>query len=155
MLETIHQRGREGGTATIELAVALPLLLLTMMATAEFGRMLSQYDVLNKTVRDGARYLAANALAAGGTTGVVTITAALTTATQNLVVTGNTNGTGSTLLPNLTAGNVTVTNLGNGYVSVSAAYQYVPMLGANLPTFGNGSVNTQLTLNATTVMRPL
>jgi Flp pilus assembly protein TadG len=155
MPESINQRGRESGTATIELAVALPLLLLTMMATAEFGRMLSQYDVLNKAVRDGARYLAANALAAGGTTGVVTITAALTTATQNLVVTGNTNGTGSALLPNLTAGNVTVTNLGNGYVSVSAAYQYVPMLGANLPTFGNGSVNTQLTLNATTVMRPL
>jgi Flp pilus assembly protein TadG len=155
MPASIHQRRREEGTATIELAVALPLLLLTLMATAEFGRMLSQYDTLNKAVRDGARYLAANALAAGGTTGVVTITPALTTATQNLVVRGNTTGAGTALLPNFTAGNVTVTNLGSGYVSVSASYQYVPMLGATLPTFGNGSVNTRVTLNATTVMRPL
>jgi len=152
---SIHQRRREGGTATMELAVALPLLLLTLMATAEFGRMLSQYDTLNKAVRDGARYLAANALAAGGTTGVVTITPALTTATQNLVVKGNTTGAGNALLPNFTAGNVTVTSLANGYVSVSAAYTYVPMLGATLPTFGHGSVNTRMTLNATTVMRPL
>jgi Flp pilus assembly protein TadG len=155
MLASIHQRERQGGTATMELAVALPLLLLVLMATAEFGRMLSQYDALNKAVRDGARYLAANALAAGGTTGVVTITPALTTATQNLVVKGNTTGAGSALLPNFVAANVTVTNLGNGYVSVSAAYQYVPILGASLPTFGNGSVNTRVTLNATTVMRPL
>jgi Flp pilus assembly protein TadG len=155
MSKSIHQRGRESGTATMELAVALPLLLLVLMATAEFGRMLSQYDALNKAVRDGARYLAANALAAGGTTGVVTITPALTTATKNLVVTGKTTGAGTALLPNLTAGNVTVANLGNGYVSVSASYPYVPMLGARLPTFGNGSVNTNVTLNASTVMRPL
>jgi Flp pilus assembly protein TadG len=155
MPEFIHQPGRESGTATIELAIALPVLLMTLMATAEFGRMLGQYDALNKAVRDGARYLAANALLAGGTTGVVTITPALTTATQNLVVKGNTTGAGSALLPNFVAGNVTVANLGNGYVSVSAAYQYVPMLGANLPTFGHGSVNTRLTLKATTVMRPL
>ena len=117
--------------------------------------MLSQYDTLNKAVRDGARYLAANALAAGGTTGVVTITPALTTATKNLVMKGNTAGSGNAVLPNLSAGNITVTNLGNGYVSVSAAYAYVPMLGANFPTFGHGSVNTAVTLNATTVMRPL
>lgn len=154
MRASIHQR-RESGTATMEMAVALPLLLLVLMATAEFGRMLSQYDALNKAVRDGARYLAANALAAGGTTGVVTITPALTTATKNLVVKGNTTGAGTAVLPNLTAGNVTVTSLANGYVSVSAAYAYVPMLGATLPTFGHGSVNTAVTLNATTVMRPL
>jgi len=153
MHASIHQRRHERGTATIELAVALPLLLLVLMATAEFGRMLSQYDTLNKAVRDGARYLAANAL--GGTTGVITITPALTTATKNLVVKGNTTGAGNALLPNLAAGNVTVTDLGNGYVSVSAAYPYVPMLGATLPTFGHGTVNTGVTLNATTVMRPL
>jgi len=155
MSNSSYRRGYQSGTATIEFAVALPLLLAVLMATAEFGRMLSQYDTLNKAVRDGARYLAANALAAGGTTGVITITPAVTTATKNLVVKGNTTGAGNALLPSFTAGNVTVTNLGNGYVSVSAAYPYVPMLGASLPTFGSGSVNTAITLNATTVMRPL
>jgi len=155
MSNSSYRPGYQSGTATIEFAVALPLLLAVLMATAEFGRMLSQYDTLNKAVRDGARYLAANALAAGGTTGVITITPAVTTATKNLVVKGNTTGAGNALLPSFTAGNVTVTNLGNGYVSVSAAYPYVPMLGASLPTFGGGSVNTAITLNATTVMRPL
>jgi hypothetical protein len=115
--------------------------------------MLSQYDTLTKTVRDGARYLAANA--ALGTTGVINLTPALTTATKNLVVKGNATGSGNALLPNLAAGNVSVTSLANGYVSVSASYQYVPMLGANLPSFGQGSINTAVTLNATSVMRPL
>jgi len=155
MREATRQRRRQHGTAIIEFVAALPFLLLALMATAEFGRMLSQYDTLNKAVRDGARYLATNALAAGGTTGIVTITPAVITATQNLVVTGNTAGTGNPLLPNLKVGNVIVTNLGNGYVSVSASYPYVPMLGASLPTFGGGSVNNLVTMNATTVMRPL
>lgn len=146
---------RQYGTAIIEFVVTLPFLLLAFMATAEFGRLLSQYDTLTKSVRDGARYLASNALVGGGTTGLVVITPALTSATQNLVVTGNTAGTGSAILPKLAASNVTVTNLGNGYVSVSASYVYEPMLGANLPTFGKKPINQVVTMNATTVMRPL
>lgn len=142
------------GLATIEFAIALPLLLFMMLATAEFGRLLTQYNTLNKSVRDAARYLASNAI--GGTTGVVTITAQVQTATTNLVLTGNTAGTGSVLLPGLAAGNVTVSSLANGYVSVSTAYSYVPMLGNTLQTFGvTAPINMGLTLNATVVMRPL
>lgn len=150
----LHPRRGQRGTAIVEFTIALPFLLLLLGATAEIGRMLSQYDTLNKAVRDGARYLAANALL--GTTGVVSINSAVQTATVNLVLTGNAAGTGSALLPNLTAGNVTVASVGNGYVSVSAAYTYVPMLGAQLPTFGlMAPINTSVTLNATVVMRPL
>ena len=78
-------RPGQRGTAIIEFAIALPLLLFLLLATAETGRLLSQYDTLNKAVRDAARYLATNAL--GGTTGVVSITPQLQTATANLVVT--------------------------------------------------------------------
>jgi Flp pilus assembly protein TadG len=142
------------GTAAVEFAIALPVLLLMMLATAEIGRMLSQYNTLNKAVRDGARYLASNALA--GTTGVVSISAAVQSATVNLVATGNTAGTGSALLPSLTAGNVTVSNLGNGYVSVAATYTYAPMMGATLPTFGlTAPITVNVPLTATVVMRPL
>lgn len=149
-----HYRRSERGTAIVEFAIAAPLLLLLLLATAEIGRMLSQYDTLNKGVRDGARYLAANALA--GTTGVVAITPALQAATANLVVTGNTAGTGSALLPNLSATNVSVTSLGNGYVSVAATYAYVPMVGARLPTFGlSAPINVAVNLTASQVMRPL
>lgn len=153
MMATFSRRSQRG-LATVEFAIALPLLLFIMLATAEFGRLLSQYNTLNKSVRDAARYLASNAL--GGTTGVVTITSQVQTATTNLVLTGNAGGNGPVLLPGLAAGNVTVSSLANGYISVSTAYSYVPMLGNTLQTFGvTTPINMRLTLNATVVMRPL
>jgi Flp pilus assembly protein TadG len=142
------------GVATIEVAIALPLLLLLMTATVEIGRLLSQYDTLTKSVRDAARYLASNA--ALGTTGVVNISAQVQSATANLVVSGNVNGTGRSLLPGLAAGNVTVANLGAGYVSVSATYTYQPLLGGALPTFGYGPrIALGFPVTATVVMRAL
>ena len=154
MTVELHHRRCERGVAIVEFAIAAPLLLLLLLATAELGRMLSQYDTLNKAVRDGARYLAGNALQ--GTTGVVVITPTLQTATVNLVVTGNTAGTGSALLPGLAASNVSVSSLGSGYVSVAATYAYVPMVGSRLPTFGlSAPINVAINLTATQVMRPL
>ena len=147
-------RTRQAGTAALELAIALPVLLLLLVATAEVGRLLSQYDTLTKSVRDAARFLASNAL--GGTTGVVAITPQVQTQTQNLVVTGNINGSGSAILPGLVAANVTVTAVDSTHVSVSAAYPYQPLLGATLPTFGIGSpISFSFPLNATVVMRGL
>jgi Flp pilus assembly protein TadG len=154
MRRSVHRRRNCRGVATIEMAIVLPLLLLLLTATVEIGRLLAEYDALTKSVRDAARYLASNA--ALGTTGVVSITPAVQTATQNLVVSGNVNGTGGPLLTGLVAGNVTVSNAGGGYVSVSVSYTYRPLLGATLPTFGNGPrPNFGLPLNATVVMRAL
>ena len=144
---------RQRGVAATEFAIALPLLLLLMLATADIGRLLSQYDALTKAVRDGTRYLASNALA--GSTSTVNITAQLQTQTQNLVVTGNINGSGSALLPGLVAGNVTVANAGNNYVSVSAVYTYQPMI-ATLPTFGfSPPISLAIPLRAGAVMKAL
>lgn len=145
---------RQRGVAMIEFAIALPVLLLLMLATAEFGRMLSQYNTLTKAVRDGVRYAASTAEA--GSTGIVAITPAIATAVANLVATGNVAGSGTPILPGLTAADVTVTDAGNGYVSVSATYAYEPLLGATLPTFGFGNpVSLTLSLNAASVMRAL
>jgi len=148
-------RTRQAGTAALELAIALPVLLLLLVATAEVGRLLSQYDTLTKSVRDAARFLASNAL--GGTTGIVLITPQVQTQTQNLVVTGNINGSGSALLPGLVAANVTVTTVDSTHVSVSGACTYQPLLGATLPTFGIGSspISFSFPLTATIVMRGL
>lgn len=157
-------RWRQRGIAAVEFAITLPLLLFTMLATAEIGRMLSQYDTLTKAVRDGARYCASvantgsqntvsisNCTAAGGGTGG----GAPANATQNLVVTGNMGGSGSPLLPGLAVGNVIVSDAGNGYIQVSASYTYRPVLGA-LPTFGLTSIPTvAIPLNAAVVMRAL
>ncbi|HET7756476.1 MAG TPA: TadE/TadG family type IV pilus assembly protein, partial [Steroidobacteraceae bacterium] len=87
------------GTATVELAIALPLLLLVMLTTAEVGRLLSQYNSLTKSVRGSCRYVAANA--APGTNGLVSISPALRAQAVNLAVFGNVGGTGTALLPGL------------------------------------------------------
>jgi Flp pilus assembly protein TadG len=148
-----HHSRRERGLAIVEFTITLPLLLLLMLATAEFGRLLSQYNTLGKSVRDAVRYLAGKA--ALGTTRIVSITPQLTTEATNLVVTGQISG-GSALLPGLTASAVTVADAGNGYVSVSATYTYQPMRGASLPTFGLGApVSLTFPLRATVLMRAL
>lgn len=147
-------RCRLRGTAIVEFAIALPLLLFLLLATAEIGRMLSQYDTLTKSVRNGARYMATKAL--DGTTGTVIIQPQDQTATQNLVVTGNTGGTGSPILPGLASANVTVASPSSGYISVAAAYTYAPMLGSTLITFGlTAPINMGLTLNTVVVMKAL
>ncbi|MFC4313498.1 TadE/TadG family type IV pilus assembly protein [Steroidobacter flavus] len=145
---------RHLGIATVEFAICAPVLFFLMLATAEVGRALFQYNTLVKAVRDGARYVVNNASV--GTTRVVNITAARRNETRNLVVTGNIAGTGTALLPGLTVNNVTVTDAGNGFISVAANYTYTPMLGATLPTFGFGQpINLSRTLAATVVMRAL
>jgi Flp pilus assembly protein TadG len=150
----MNTRSSQRGLAMIEFAISVPVLLFLMLATAEIGRMLFQYNTLTKTVRDGARYAATSA--AVGSTRVVNITPAVRTETRNLVVTGNRIGTGAALLPGLTVNNVTVTDVGNGFVQVAATYTYLPILGATLPTFGLGApVNLTMTLPATVVMRAL
>jgi Flp pilus assembly protein TadG len=145
---------RQRGIATIEFAICAPILLLLMLAIAEVGRMLIQYNTLNKAVRDGARYAVREA--AAGSTGTVAITTAVRDNTRNLVVTGNMAGTGTSLLPGLTVANVAVNDAGAGFVAVSATYTYQPMLGAALPTFGSrGAISTNVPLTATVVMRAL
>lgn len=148
------ERRAQYGVATIEMAICAPVLLLLMLATAEVGRVLFQYNTLAKAVRDGARYAVNNA--SPGSTRIVNITPQRRNETRNLVVTGNIAGTGAALLPGLTVNNVTVNDAGNGFVSVAATYTYVPILGASLPTFGLGpSINLSMSLPATVVMRAL
>ncbi|HEY0685463.1 MAG TPA: TadE/TadG family type IV pilus assembly protein [Steroidobacter sp.] len=145
---------RQRGVATVEFAICIPVLLLLMLATAEIGRMLFQYNTLAKAVRDGARFAATNA--AVGTTRIVNIIPTVYSGTRNLVVTGNTAGTGAALLPGLTVNDVTVNDAGNGFVRVAATYNYVPMVGATLPKFGLGDpLDLTVTLPATVVMRAL
>jgi len=149
-----HPRTRQAGVAALELTIALPLLLLIMLATAEIGRALFQYNQLTKGVRDGVRHLASYAIL--GTTGVVNISTQVRDETRNVVVYGNPLGTGTPLLPGLTPGQVTVADEGGGEISVWAAYPFTPMLGGQLPTFGIGPpIDLTFTMNAAVVMRAL
>lgn len=147
-------RGQRG-IAAVEFAIALPLLLFLMLAAADLGRLLVEYDTLTKLTRDAARYIAANS--AVGTTDVVSISSQTSTAGQNLAVYGNTNGTGTALLPGLQVSNFTVADAGNGYISVTASYMYSPMFGSSIPTFGLTSqpVSMRFALNTVVTLRAL
>lgn len=70
---------RQKGTAAVEFALILPLLLLLTFITTEFGRAMYQYNTIIKSVRDAVRYLSVQ-------TPGTNIAAA-----QNLVVYGKTN----------------------------------------------------------------
>ena len=91
-------RTRQRGQSLLEFAIVLPLLLLIVLGVIEFGRAYYQYNTLSKAVRQGARYMSMHAYDA------IELAKA-----QNIAVYGNREGTGSPCLPELVAGNITIT----------------------------------------------
>jgi TadE-like protein len=84
-------RDRDGGPI-VELALVAPLLLALGLGVNEFGNAVQSYHVIDKGVRDAARFLARQtAPACGGT--VPSITQA-----KNLAMYGNTAGSGNPVL---------------------------------------------------------
>jgi Flp pilus assembly protein TadG len=161
MTRTSNIHHRQRGIMMVEFIIVAPLLLLLMLGISEFGRALYQYNTLTKSVRDGARYLAANAVV--GSTSTIVIDSTDISETENLVIYGNTAGTGSPKLPGLSAGDITVSCLGGGtacpgveHIVVAAQYPYRSIMGATLATFGYGAdVSLGITLTSTMTMRAL
>ncbi len=91
-------RRNERGVQLVELAIALPVMILLFGAVAEFGRYFYEYTTLSKGSRTAVRYLAT-----ARTNGLDDDTA------KNLVVYGNLAGTGSPIVSGLTKGNVEIT----------------------------------------------
>lgn len=89
-------KNRHKGTALVEFALVLPLLLILTLITTEFGRAMYQYNTLTKSVGDAVRYLSTQ------TPGSHTAEA------RNLIVYGNVAGTGRPKAPGLSLGNVPV-----------------------------------------------
>jgi Flp pilus assembly protein TadG len=91
----------EHGQSLIELAIALPLLLLLASGITEFGRAYYQYNTLSKAIRNGARYRSSCAYSDANRDNC-----------KNLVACGRSDGSGSPVLPGLTAGMIQVTASG-------------------------------------------
>ena len=152
---------RQRGIMTVEFIIMAPLLMLLMVAISEFGHAFYQYNTLTKSVRDGARYLAANAVV--GNTSTIVIDSTDIAATGNLVVYGNTAGTGSPKLPGLSTSDITVSCLGGGtacpgveHIVVAAQYPYRSIMGATLAMFGYGAdLSLGITMASTMTMRAL
>lgn len=142
------------GVAMLELAIALPIMILLMLAVAEIGRCLYQYNALNKQVRNAVRYVSANARV--GSTGVIDISDEVRSAAQRLAVFGILSDSSEPLLPGLAVDNVIVEETAPEYVLVTVNYEYQPIIGSTLPTFGLAEdLSLDLTLEASSVMRAL
>jgi Flp pilus assembly protein TadG len=94
-------RRDESGLQLVEVTIVLPLLLILLAATAEFGRYFHEYTNLAKAARVGSRYLS-----------TAPTVAASDAAARNIVVFGNTNGSGAPILPGLTTSHIVITRTG-------------------------------------------
>ena len=85
------------GLQLVELAITVPIMVLLFAAAAEFGRYFQEYTTLAKGSRVAARYLSTRCF--DGTDDL---------AAKNLVVYGNTAGSGSPIVNGLNATNVDI-----------------------------------------------
>ena len=149
-IQTKYQRG----IAVIEFALVLPVLMLLLLATAEFGRAFYQYNTLTKSIRDGARYLSDNSLNGAG---VIELDGATSTAVKNLIVFGNSAGSGTALLDGFSTSDITITTIDSMHLKVSASFTYAPIIAAGIPSFGADSQiwDTNYTFQSSTTVRAL
>ena len=85
---------RQQGTAMVEFALILPMLLILTFTVTELGRAFYQYNVLAKSVREAARYLSVRS------PGVDVAKA------KNILVYGKPGGGSSPVVPGLSLSNV-------------------------------------------------
>ncbi|MCA1635407.1 MAG: pilus assembly protein [Acidobacteria bacterium] len=137
----------ERGTQLVELAIVLPVLLALFGATAEFGRYFYTYTTLDKATRVGARYL------------TVAPPGATDEQAQNLVVYGNTSGTGEPIVSGLTPDQIEITRNGGGASSLPQlvtvqiqGYTYEPLFDIGL-IIGRSSVSLNIDVSPSTTMR--
>lgn len=147
-------RRRQTGTAMIEFLIVAPLLLLLVLGVAEFGRLIQHNEILNKAVRNAARYAAEQTT---GSFGTITLTPAVVSRIQNLAVYGQTTAAVTPMLPGLAIDDITVSEPVTNHVQVTANYIYQPLWGGVVPTFGlgGGDITLSLPIIATSIMRAL
>jgi Flp pilus assembly protein TadG len=124
---------RERGAAAVEFALLLPVLLLIIFGTIDFGRAFNAQITLTQAAREGAR------LAALGQPNVVSRTQAAA--------------------PGLSPVTVTVTSCpadagpaDDASVTTSYAFSFVTPVGAIAGMFGGAGFGSPITLTATGVM---
>jgi Flp pilus assembly protein TadG len=141
-------RRDERGTQLVELAIVVPLMLMLVGATAEFGRFFYTYSTLAKATRVGTRYQISQVPGANWAT------------TKNLVVYGNTAGTGSPVVAGLTTANVQITenrNAAGALQSVAvgiSGYSYQPIFDLGKLT-KNASLSLAVNVAPSSTMRQL
>lgn len=167
MNSRMHARKRhQYGLAAVEMTLVLPVLLLLLLATAEIGRLLYQYNTLTKAQRSGVRLLATH-LNYGQQTVLsdcpqttepaVPLPDNLMARARNLIVYGSEQGGEHPLLPGLEPEQVSFCQVpALNEVQVHVEYDFTPMMFSSLPTFGFGEpIDIDITLDSAISMRVL
>ncbi len=145
---------RQQGLAVVEFTILLPILLILLLGLTELGRALYQYSQLEKITRDTARFVVNDR---GGTTGLLNLSADDIAQAKTLAIGGD--GNSQSLLPGLTADDVTITALTDKLVKVEIRYRFSPILFGDtlhLPLFGHDEdISLQFDLVSSSVMRAL
>jgi len=140
---------RDHGTQLVELAIALPLMIVLLGGIAEFGRLFYTYSTLTTAVRAGARHAMRWERSSSWTF----------PETSNMVVYGDYGGSGSPILPGLSTTNVRVVANGpaNNVESVTVKienYKYVPLFDLGKLT-GIPALTLDVNLNANVTIHQL
>ncbi len=129
-------RKNERGAALVEFAIVSTVFLSVMFGVIEFGRLFWTHNALRDAARRGVRYAAVRKNDSAGIAAV-----------KNMVVYGNTAGTGNPVVSGLTTANVSVQYANYDGVELSSrasvsinSYQFqfsVPLLGGtmNMPAY--------------------
>lgn len=131
--ERLPRPRRRGGQSLVELSVVLPILLLTMLATIDFGRLFFDYVQLRNAAREGAAYGArfptdqtgiSSRVTSHGVPGGTVVTTACNPAPTNC--SGLSTGSTST-------------------ITVTASHTFEPITTAFLDDYGLGAIDLDLT----------
>ena len=139
-------RSAQDGMASVEFAIVVPVLLIILVGMIDFGRLLTDYEAANKSVRDASRFLArvrmdCTAAGTGPASGYLA-DASYATLAQNLALTGKTATptAGSYLLaywtdPATVTMSVTCVANGGTYAGVFTDLAFIPRITvtANVP----------------------
>jgi hypothetical protein len=142
---------KERGTQILELAIALPVMLMMLGAVGEFGRFFYTYSALENAVRAGARHACKWERNASWTV----------PETNNMVVYGDYSDTSNgPILPGLSTSNVVIKANGpsvNNIDSVTVSivnYRYTPLFDLGAIT-GIPSLTLDIPMNASATMHQL
>jgi TadE-like protein len=132
-------RRDERGVQLVEVAIVIPILVLLFAGVAEFGRYFYEYTTLAKGARVGARFLASKSVMSGTD---------WKGPAKNLVIYGNTAGTGDPILPGTSDKNVDIKYVG-GPAGLPDTVTVTIINYKHEPLFDLGKLlnNTKLSLN--------
>lgn len=131
----------ERGLQLVEVTIVIPIFLMLFAATAEFGRYFYEYTTLAKASRGGARYLSSTLIGTGEGKAA------------NIIVYGNTGGTGAPILNGLSTAHVKISYQG-GSASIPETVTVQIQGYTHQPIFNLGALTKIVGLNMNVDVKP-